>query len=203
MLFRNLWLYGWIALILLSIMALWDVAETTCGERMPILLSRALTTDPWRGFLLAFCLVAVAGSFSLNSRILVVGFVGFFSAFLVSMFQTNAHNALIAVSSVAVMYECYPQKVTRWKIHWWSTTFVGLIFVVWFIYSDFNCETPECGNCSYFYIAEYVFFWSMFLLVYWRIPEKKEITDEIEVSATPVTKNMFIENMLIGKKINF
>lgn len=193
MLFRKLWLYAWVSLVVLSIIALWNVSKITCGDRTPILLSRALTTDPWRGFLLAFCLVAVAGSFSLNSRIMVVGFVGFFSAFLVSMFQTNAHNALIAISSVAIMYECFPQKKTIWKIHWGMTAFVGLGFVTWLVYSDINCDTPECGNCSYFYILEYLFFWSMFLLVYWRIPIQKQITDEIEteIGALKDTKIKF------------
>lgn len=201
MLFRKLWLYGWILLVVLSIMALWDVSETTCGERTPILLSRALTTDPWRGFLLAFCLVAVAGSFSLNSRIMIVGFVGFFSAFLVSMFQTNAHNALIAISSVAIMYECFPRHSLTWKIHWWVTAFVGLSFVSWLLYSDLHCSQPECGNCSYYYILEYLFFWSMFLLVYWRIPYKKQIADEI--ASQNIETNLEETNMLIGKEIIF
>ena len=199
MLFRKLWLYAWVLLVVLSIMALWDVSETTCSERTPILLSRALTTDPWRGIVLVFCLIAVVGSFSLNSRIMVVGFVGFFSAFLVSMFQTNAHNALIAISSIAIMYECFPQKDLKWKIHWWSTTCFGLFFLTWRIHSDLNCDTPKCGNCSYFYILEYLFFWSMFLLVYWRIPIKKEITDTIAVDA----QNIEETNMLIKKEIKF
>lgn len=209
MLFRKLWLYAWVSLVVLSIMALWDVSKTTCGDRTPILLSRALTTDPWRGILLVFCLLAVAVSLSLNSRIMIVGFIGFFSAFLVSMFQTNAHNALIAISSVAIMYECFPQKKTTWKIHWWSTTCFGLFFLTWLIYSDLNCDTLKCGNCSYFYIFEYLFFWSMFLLVYWRIPIKKDITDEFtNENADKSTGIMSVQNkeetnLLIAKEIKF
>ena len=199
MLFRKLWVYAWVSLVVLSIMALWDVSKTTCGDRTPILLSRALTTDPWRGRILVFCLLAVAGSLSLNSRIMVIGFIGFFSAFLVSMFQTNAHNALIAISSVAIMYECFPHKKITWKIHWWATTCFGLFFLTWLIYSDLNCDTLKCGNCSYFYILEYLFFWSMFLLVYWRIPIQKEITDAIAVEAPNIEET----NMFIKKEINF
>ena len=199
MLFRKLWLYAWVSLVVLSIMALWDVSKTTCGDRTPILLSRALTTDPWRGIVLVFCLIAVVGSFSLNSRIMVVGFVGFFSAFLVSMFQTNAHNALIAISSVAIMYECFPQKDLKWKIQWWSTICFGLFFLTWRIYSDLNCDTLKCEKCSYFYILEYLSFWSMFLLVCWRIPIKKEITDTIAVDA----QNIEESSMFIEKEIKF
>ena len=199
MLFRTLWFYGWVSLILLSIMALWDVSEITCGQKMPILLSRALTTDPWRGLLLVFCLMAVAGSFLLNSVIMFLGFLGFFSAFLVSMFQTNAHNALIAISSIAIMYECYPQRSWTWKVHWWSTAIVGSIFVGWLVYSELDCETLQCSECSYFYISEYVFFWSMFLLVWWRIPEHEQVTDHIEF----VNQETEETNTLIEQKIKF
>ena len=93
MLYRHVWLIGLSLLIVLSLIALWEVSHDTCGEQIPILLSRALTTDPYRGLTLAFCLVAVASSLYLDS-ILLIG-CSIFSAFLVSMFQMNAHNALI------------------------------------------------------------------------------------------------------------
>ena len=67
MLFRTLWLVGLVVLVILSLVALWDVSYQTCSEQIPILLSRALTTDPYRGLMLAFCLIAVASSLYLNS----------------------------------------------------------------------------------------------------------------------------------------
>lgn len=182
MLFRRLWFYGWITLVLLSLMSLWDVSKITCGERIPILLSRALTTDPWRGFVLAFSLIAVASSFFLNSLFMFIGFLGFFSAFLVSMFQTNAHNVLISLSSVAIMYECFPEQNSKWlwKLHWWWTTAWGIVWISRFFYSEFGCATVRCSQCSYFFISEYLFFWSMFILVRWRIPVDEEIHDRIQ-----------------------
>ena len=108
MLFRQLWLFGLVFLVILSLIALWNVSYQTCGEQIPILLSRALTTDPYRGLTLAFSLITFASSLYLNSILLFAGFFGFFSAFLVSMFQTDAHNALIVVSGIFVLYECYP-----------------------------------------------------------------------------------------------
>ena len=122
MLFRTVWLYAWFALLVLCVVALFDVSEQTCQGHVPILLSRALTTDPWRGWILAFNLLAVGSSFYLNSIVMVTAFLGFLCAFLVSMFQTNAHNALILVSSACIMYETYPAKAHNWwRIHWWAT----------------------------------------------------------------------------------
>ena len=45
MLYRSFWLCGLVMLIGLSLIALWDVSFQTCGEQIPILLSRALTID--------------------------------------------------------------------------------------------------------------------------------------------------------------
>ena len=102
MLFRRVWLIAWTLLLLLCIIALWDVSEETCQQHIPILLSRALTTDPWRGLILVFNLLAVGSSFYFNSIVIVSGFLGFLCAFLVSMFQTSAHNALIFVSACCI-----------------------------------------------------------------------------------------------------
>tara|TARA_B110000285_G_scaffold235599_1_gene318487 strand:- start:2927 stop:3058 length:132 start_codon:yes stop_codon:yes gene_type:complete len=43
----------------------------------------------------------------------------------------------------------------------------------------------------------------MFLLVYWRIPIKKEITDEIANDSAVETQNIEETNMLIKKEIKF
>ena len=136
MLIQKAWLLGWGTLVLMNIIALWDVSKDTCGDRSPILLSRALTTDPYRGITLGYCLLAIAVSFHLNSSGLATAFLGFFSAFLVSMFETSAHNALIIVSSVLVLWECQPRPVSpnRWKVHWKMTMLLALLWMCWLSY---------------------------------------------------------------------
>jgi len=181
-------------LIILSIVALWDVSYQTCGDQTPILLSRALTTDPYRGLTLAFCLIAVASSFYLNSILILAGFFGIFSAFLVSMFQTNAHNALILVSAIFIMYECYPTNDNpKWQVQWWSTAAAGAACSAWLVYSIYGCkpvayddngplpDSVRCARCSWWYITEYVFFWSMYGLVFWRIPAKLVWRDNVNI----------------------
>tara|TARA_B100000767_G_scaffold211510_1_gene198670 strand:+ start:268 stop:906 length:639 start_codon:yes stop_codon:yes gene_type:complete len=199
MLYRSFWLCGLVLLIGLSLVALWDVSFQTCGEQIPILLSRALTTDPYRGLTLAFCLIAVASSLYLNSILIIAGFFGFFSAFLVSMFQTNAHNALILVSATFIMYECYPTTQNRiWIVQWWSTVLVGVACSIWLVCSVHVCKPEEydetgplpdsvrCARCSYWYITEYLFFWSMFSLVYWRIPKDLVWRDQVSIVSAKV-----------------
>ena len=216
MLYRHVWLIGLSLLIVLSLIALWEVSYDTCGEQIPILLSRALTTDPYRGLTLAFCLFAVASSLYLDSILLIAGFFGFFSAFLVSMFQTNAHNALILVSAGFVMYECYPHESTLWKVQWWATMAAGVICAGWLVYSVYGCdpvdydcrlyyadtqvgdnctvpppESIQCERCSWWYISEYVFFWSMYGLVYWIIPKELVWRDKVHImenAAKPAVK---------------
>jgi hypothetical protein len=200
MLYRSFWLCGLCVLIALCLIALWDVSFQTCGEQIPILLSRALTTDPYRGITLGFCLIAVASSIYLNSVLIIAGFVGIFSAFLVSMFQTDAHNALIFVSAMFIMYECYPKcNSLLWRAHWWLTVVAGIVCFAWIMYTVYGCnpidyndigplpESVRCARCSYWYISEYVLFWSMFGLVYWRIPPKLVWRDQIFKAKTQET----------------
>lgn len=186
MLFRRVWLIAWTLLLLLCIIALWDVSEETCQQHIPILLSRALTTDPWRGLILVFNLLAVGSSFYLNSIVIVSGFLGFLCAFLVSMFQTSAHNALIFVSACCIMYECSPSTTNIWwRVHWWCTVAFGVVCVGWFAYSEYGCTTYYCAQCSWWYVSEYICFWLMFLLVWWRIPEKEVLHDNIQFVQLP------------------
>lgn len=196
MLFRKAWEIGWCVLVFLSIFALWDVSERTCDNHIPILLSRALTTDPWRGFILAFNLIVLSSSFYLNSLFMSMGFLGFLCAFLVSMFETNAHEILIIISAGIVMYECYPMKNKYWfgfkgisafknreslwwRSHWWFTFICGVVFSTSLLYLNYGCRDEICAKCSWWYISEYLFFWSMFSLVWWRIPKNELIEDEI------------------------
>lgn len=188
MLLRHLWIYGWITLVIFNIVAVLDVSTPTCGYTYPILLSRALTTDPYRGITTGYCLLAIALSFSINSSLLLAGFIGFFSAFLVSMFETSAHNALILVSSLLVLYECTPPKLstnTIWKYHWRCTIVAGMVCCLWLLYANLLCETLACERCSLWYISEYLLFWLMYLLVYWRIPSAMVAQDKIVGTPSP------------------
>mgnify|MGYP001053905835 CR=1 FL=1 len=192
--FRRGWLIGWFILVLGSIIACINVSKQTCGEHIPILLSRSLTTDPYRGATLVFCLFASFSSIYLNSVLMTVGFFGFFAAFLISMFQTAAsHDALIFISSILVMWECKPSQsaIFLWKMHWRLTVLAGLVFVGWFLYVVYGCqpvqwddtgvmpESVRCARCSWWFISEYITFWSMFMLVYWKIDPKLRWHDKI------------------------
>jgi hypothetical protein len=45
------------------------------------------------------------------------------------------------------------------------------------------CDTVHCERCSWWFISEYVFFWSMYLLVYWRVPMKLKWSDRVEYNS--------------------
>lgn len=212
MLFREGWRIAWYILVFGSIFALISVSKDTCGYHIPILLSRALTTDPYRGVTLVFCLFSSVSSIYLNSLLLSIGFLGFLCAFLVSMFETAAsHDALILVSAVLVMYECQPDKNIWWKIHWWGTVISGLICTGWFMYIYYGCdpepyesgplpESVRCARCSWWFISEYVCFWSMFMLVYWKIDPVLVWHDVIRLPPTgeaTQAKQMPEENTLL------
>ena len=82
------------------------------------------------------------------------------------------------------MYECYPQSNERsWQLHWWSTLVVGVTCSGWLLYSEYGCDTEYCAECSWLYISEYLFFWSMFLLVWWRIDPKEVLHYKINFVA--------------------
>ena len=221
---RKVWFFAWCILIVLCTVALYDVSKATCNVPIPILLSRALTTDPYRGIVLVFCLCGVGASFFFNSTILFVAILGFLSAFLVSMFDTNAHDALIFLSSALVLYECRPQKDWKWKLHFTITVVSGIVCSIWMLYSIYGCDpvkfdcqqpygnNPEpdcvvpipdsirCERCSWFYISEYLFFWGLFLLVHWKIPENVEFRDHFEMTSTKATTET---EKYLYKKIEF
>jgi len=212
---RKLWFMAWCVLIVLCLVALVDISKVTCDIHIPILLSRALTSDPYRGLLLVFCLGGVGASFFFDSTVLFVAIIGFLSAFLVSMFDTNAHVALIFFSSALVLYECWPQQKWQWKFHYGLTVVSGAVCIAWMFYSvygckpvHFDCQRPyltnknetepgcivpipesiRCERCSWFYISEYLFFWGLFLLVYWKIPENATFHDHAEPKYVSVDK---------------
>jgi len=195
--FRTYWLISWGFLIIGSTIALIDVSKQTCGEYTPILLSRALTTDPYRGGTLIFCVFAAISSIYLNSILLSVAFFGFLSAFLISMFETAAsHDTLILASAVLVMWECWPGKNIFWKLHWYFTVAVGSLCLSWFIYILFECDSVSCKRCSWWYTTEYVTFWSMFMLVYWKIEPSLQWRDHyfpIQNPKKTLSKNKLLD----------
>lgn len=210
MLYRTFWLLGLTALILFNLVALWEVSYETCGDHTPILLSRALTTDPYRGITLAFCLLTVASSLYFNSILVFAGFLGFFSAFLVSMFQTNAHSALIVVSSLFILYETWPSRTNVSRniiyVHWCLTALAALVCVGWMTYKSYHCDDGDrCSKCSWWYISEYVFFWSLYGLVYWRIPASQVWRDQVEItpSAPPVASSVPVREVSARRPLHF
>lgn len=206
--FRTYWLISWTLLIIGSIIALVDVSKQTCDEHIPILLSRALTTDPYRGGTLVFCVFAAISSIYLNSILLTVAFFGFFASFLVSMFETaTSHDALILGGALLVMWECWPGKNIYWKIHWYFTVASSFVCLGWFMYAIFWCDAVEytdgplpdsvrCRRCSWWYITEYVTFWSMFMLVYWKIDPSLQWRDHY----SPVVNKDLDRSKSITKK---
>ena len=91
---------------------IWHKPASVCDKPGPILLSRALTTDPFRGITItaAFaCALFYGYSPSISPvRIPLVGvlcMIGF--AFIVSMFETNAHFYIINLTSgAALLFTC-------------------------------------------------------------------------------------------------
>jgi hypothetical protein len=178
MLLQKAWLLGCLTLVIFNSVAVYNVSLTTCGYRYPILLSRALTTDPYRGYTLGYCLLAIAASYGMNSSVLSTAFLGFYSAFLVSMFETSAHNTLIVVSSGLILWECRPDSSYLWTAHWWVTILLLLVCSGWLVYADWG-YTGLDSKCSIWYVSEYLLFWSMYLLVYWKIPQDTQMQDKI------------------------
>jgi hypothetical protein len=189
---RQQWVFGLISLVFFNSLAIYNVSETTCGQPfIPILLSRALTTDPWRGITLGYSLIAIAASFTLNSSILTTAFFGFFSAFVVSMFETPvSHDFLIGTSSLLVMYECFPPtwKVDLRTIHYIVILVFGTVFFIWLFYINFsNDYTKYDEHCSWMFVTEYITFWSMNALILWVIPCNTYARDAISSECQEIT----------------
>ena len=202
---RNLWIFGLLSLISFNILAVIVVSEQTCGKPfVPILLSRALTTDPWRGFTLSYCLFAISGSFTFNSSVLTTAFFGFFAAFLVSMFDTPAsHDLLIATSGLLVMYETVPTPWGKnlWVYHWLTIVALGSVFFGWMVYAKMNYTEQE-EKCSWFYIVEYLCFWGMNALVLWMIEYGEYVSDAICVEGQELQTNRKIRVVQNIENIN-
>lgn len=184
---RSLWMVGVVLLVLLSMLALMFVIPTiqggdygdVCDGQTPILLSRAFTTDPWRGLVIACNVLAVVLSYYTDILGVVAAFSLFALAFVISMFDTSAtHDELIVIGVVLILAETCPwwfkQRSKWWVFHWLLTVLlVGL------------CSTWMFGDnvCSWWYVTEYLLFVSLFTLVCWRIDDDMYFTDHF--SRTP------------------
>jgi len=175
---QNIWFMGWIILVGLTLCSLIVVSATyknkPCYGMTPILLSEAFTTKPWRGIVI-FCNFFAAIISIYSSKFITLSFILFGSAFIISMFDTpSTHDELILFGAFIIMIETcpwfYKEKIPSltWKIHW-CTTFVSAITCISWMTSD--------DKCSWWYITEYIFFWQLYLLVYWRIDKNLKFAD--------------------------
>lgn len=178
---RSLWMVGVVLLVLLSMLALMFVIPTiqggdygdACDGQTPILLSRAFTTDPWRGLVIACNILAVVLSYYMDILGIVAAFSLFALAFVISMFDTSAtHDELIVIGVALILAETCPwwckQRSKWWVFHWLLTVLlVGL------------CSTWMFGDdvCSWWYVTEYLLFVSLFTLACWRIDDDMYFTD--------------------------
>jgi hypothetical protein len=174
---RYIWLGGWGVLIILSLMALIDVSgqyrTAPCTGTMPILLSRAFTTRPWRGLVVISNFLAGFLSISINSLLITLAFLLFGCAFIISMFETPVtHDQLVLVGVALLLFEGFPHRESSnwWKLHWLTTAATGITCLSWMTLDDDDI-------CSWWYITEYLFFWQLYLLVYWRIDPALMFTD--------------------------
>lgn len=199
----RLWIIGLISLIFFNILAIYNVSAQTCGKPfIPILLSRSLTTDPWRGITLGYSLLAIAASYSFNSSIITTAFFGFFSAFVISMFDTPAsHDVLIGTSSLLVMYECLPAslEINLRLIHYIFVIVFGNIFFIWLIYSKLYYDDEKC---SWMFVTEYITFWLMNALILWIIPEDMYAQDAICEEAKRTDKRQIQNNLAFDSETN-
>ena len=173
------WLINLCLFTSICVGAVITVAPTVCGDWQPILLSQAGTTDPWRGFLIAMGLWMVFCANKLEDSQMSIAFFGFLLAFVVSMFETDAHVILIIFSGVFLMREI------AWKI-WnmdekWSNPWtyvvltdvvVGAVFLGWAI----TCYINEWPSCSLWYLTEYAAFILLFASTFVLIDMDKEFS---------------------------
>jgi len=184
---RSLWMVGVVLLVLLSMLALMFVIPTiqggdygeVCDGQTPILLSRAFTTDPWRGIVIACNILAVVLSYYTDILGIVAAFSLFALAFVISMFDTSAtHDELIVIGVVLILAETCPWRFKPrskwWVFHWLLTVVLVGLCSMWMFGDD---------ACSWWYVTEYVLFVSLFMLVCWRIDDDMYFTDHF--SRTP------------------
>lgn len=185
---RSLWMVGVVLLVLLSMLALMFVIPTVqggdygevCDGQTPILLSRAFTTDPWRGIVIACNILAVVLSYYTDILGIVAAFSLFALAFVISMFETSAtHDELIVIGVILILVETCPWRNKPFGAKWWVCHWLLTVVLVGL------CSTWMFGDdvCSWWYVTEYLLFVSLFMLVSWRIDDDMYFTDHF--SRTP------------------
>ena len=178
---QGMWLIGWVILVGLSIVSLVVVSASyrysPCDSFTPILLSRAFTTDPWRGIVIAANFFAALMSYSFGIAFITLAFILFGCAFVVSMFDTAiTHDTLILIGAGLLLLETFPWwshfncRSWWWKLHWCTTALSGIACISWITMDDL---------CSWWYVTEYLFFWQLYLLVYWRISPELLFSDTL------------------------
>lgn len=214
----SLWGALTILLVLFTTTALVIVGET-CEDHLevwhrepedclpahtPILLSRAMTTDPFRGLTVGFAFVAAwlysntpTVSPVRTPLVLTISLIGI--AFIVSMFETDAHSELIlAASLIGLVCTCpvwhdihdawnavadeppeqmvascvdhmHLSKFTLWWVLWGLTLGIGITTFGLFV---FVIDTMR----SWWFIFEYLFFWMLFGLLGFTLREAERET---------------------------
>jgi hypothetical protein len=194
----------------------WHHELSECDTDGPILLSRAFTTLGWaRGLavglaLLSICFIIITptphGKKKPNhvyiKKPLSVALLIFSAAFLVNMFESNAHGMLIALGSIfGIIFtipgcECGPfilcyreSKQVEWlnvcsvstSVIWWTLwSFMVLNCILFISFMTESClngtlSYEQCPSLrSYWYITEYLFFWTLYFLVGFSIAMEEE-----------------------------
>lgn len=195
----------------------WHKPESVCDAEGPILLSRALTTDPFRGItiLAAFACALLYGYSPSSSPVRaplcgVLIMIGV--AFIVSMFETDAHFYIINLTSGAALFFTCPiwhDFHDAWKdmndssAAEWDRFFTRVQHnfyagnnnhpVWWWVLWVYTCVLGVITGAllytndavrSWVYVVEYVFFWTLFWSLDWTIREGRTIEKEQTIQAT-------------------
>lgn len=182
----------------------WHKPASVCDADGPILLSRALTTDPFRGItIIAAFACALFYGYSPSSSPVKIPLVGVLCmigvAFIVSMFETDAHFYIINLTSGAALfftcpiwhdfYEAWKKMPNKPTANDWDTFFDNtrdsccirseqdtIWWVVWVVTSSLAVITGALlytndAVRSWVYVTEYIFFWALFWMLEWTIIE--------------------------------
>lgn len=187
----------------------WHKDVAVCDGDGPILLSRALTSDPFRGLtiVLAFgCALFYAYTPSSSPvKVPLTGCIGLIGvAFIVSMFENQAHFYIINVTSlVAVVFTCpwWHDLHEAWKLmknntpDEWDAFFKQARIsccvesaqrMTWWLLWSWLCVLAIVTATlimlndavrSWVYVSEYVFFWTLFWILEWPMKDVEPTKD--------------------------
>ena len=194
--------------------AVWHKPESVCDAEGPILLSRALTTDPFRGITIisAFACALFYGYSPSSSpvRVPLIGVLCMIGvAFIVSMFETDAHFYIINLTTGAALFFTCPiwhDFHEAWKnmngntVKDWDAFFERARIscciqsnqdLLWWVLWVCTCVLAGVTGAllytfddvrSWVYVVEYTFFWALFWSLEWTIKDAEENDD----MATPM-----------------